>query len=145
MAFALNMFRLRGATWASVGKNKAFIAMQVEIQELKRNNLTRMPAATNPLRENLYAWKKLSLKDGKNTKKVSGKLYHWCEGHSMWTIYSPSQCKLRKEESDKILNTKSRKEQLVLARAYQAILEDEDGANALVFSDDDSNDDHGSE
>ena len=44
-----------------------------------------------------WAWKKVAPREGmKRGKQVSGKTYHWCVKHKLWTLHTPEECQLEK-------------------------------------------------
>jgi hypothetical protein len=71
------------------------VALRAEIEELKTRGTTRTSRRTG---RGLPDWVTKKPTDGKVTKEMNGKTYHWCEGdagknHSpKWVIHKPSEC-----------------------------------------------------
>ena len=52
-----------------------------------------------------WAWKKVTpCKGMKKTKQVSGKTYHWCTKHKLWTLHTPEECRLENSATSEKTN-----------------------------------------
>jgi hypothetical protein len=85
-----------------------------------------------------WAWKKQELKQGEShIKNYSGKTYHWCPYHELWSLHKKDEC-LLKEEKEKQKKKKSNKLKM---KVYQAAMEDtseEEEQEEASYTDEDS-------
>ena len=123
------------------------IALKAEIKELKSKNLSKgkskedkkKPGSdTNKPRKKGEQKKKDGPKypewrykreGDETTKVVSGKTYHWCTKHNMWTLHEPKDCNLDKQNEAKAPGDKNKTSGppsalRVATRALTAILEE---------------------
>jgi hypothetical protein len=73
------------------------------------------------------AWKKVLPKEGeKQEKEHTGRTYFWCVHHMAWTMHSPKECRLVKEQKgqSKVANsaTVTAATATVVNPSYQALL-----------------------
>jgi hypothetical protein len=85
-----------------------------------------------------FAWKKIPPKKNEQLVKMVNKVkYNWCKYHKAWVIHEISACKLNPDhvtDPNEGHNDQGRRgrqvpenqEQLVLAKAYHAIVDDDD-------------------
>jgi hypothetical protein len=121
MRAALNKYNLiqqRAETESMINREPKEKIMALEAQLLALKATT---TATNPRKKtgkDPFAWKKVKPKANEpNEKTVKGRKYTWCKFHQAWTIHAESDCRLASEKNNED------KDELVLARAYTAILE----------------------
>jgi hypothetical protein len=70
---------------------------------------------------------------------MGNKTYHWCVNHEAWCIHKPSECLLTAPKSQNVeanlAESEKEQEQMVLAKAMQAIVDSEGVGNDSDDSD----------
>jgi DNA-binding transcriptional regulator YiaG len=132
MALAVNKYNLlvqREALRSTDEKVERIVALETQIQSGKGKGKGRSNKRGKKGDHDTYAWKAVPPKAGeKTTKVVSGKTYNWCTAHKAWTIHTMAKCNLLKDQarSGSSNNRSPDGDQLVLNRAYQALVVDDD-------------------
>lgn len=110
-----NLMVNKGEWIMEASKKDEIIAMRAEIDALKgKMTLTDKTKAAidgdpkttgKDFQKKDEKWKKIPPTAGEpRTKKIRGKVFHWCEHHMAWTMHKPDECRLRPGYSDAATN-----------------------------------------
>ena len=112
MDLALNKYKtlVEAEKWEAPTADSQIVALTARLSNLenKKGSTTKKKESGDPKKkkkkpadeatkrqnDKKWAWKTKAQK-GKDakTKKVEGKIYHWCPKHVAWTLHSPAECK----------------------------------------------------
>jgi len=117
MQLAVNRYYTmkEGGTWNSPTEEQTeIIALKAQLKKLQKVTKTRenTKGANNNQSRRHPIWKTKQPKTNEpTTKKVKGKIYHWCPTHKLWTIHDPKECKgiAKREKEEK--ETEEKKEE----------------------------------
>lgn len=84
--------------------------LEALIAKMQSSSMKEKGKGGNKRRNNKHdpanAWKKVKpTGSDPQTKTVSGRVYHWCQFHELWTMHKPTDCTLGKQQHQNPSNT----------------------------------------
>jgi hypothetical protein len=156
MDLALNKYKtlVEAEKWEAPTADSQIVALTARLSNLenKKGSATKKKESGDPKKkkkkpadeatkrqnDKKWAWKTKAPK-GKDskTKKVEGKIYHWCPKHVAWTLHSPADCRKgvssdnasnnpNNSSADGNSNSNPSAKILKLSNALVSIIEDDD-------------------
>jgi hypothetical protein len=117
--------RAEASTLTGGNPKDKIIALEAEIQALKAT--MNRPNRTPRKERDSQAWKKIKPKPTEpQTKTHKSRQYHWCKKHQAWTAHTNEECRLKVDKSDTETEDKDANDQMILAKAYSAIISSSD-------------------